>query len=403
MIVISATMLPAPRRFTPGCSCLVSAAAVLLLLSCGGATPAGPSGGPAAPTLSSPEDDSVAPAHPVLTVNNVATAASTPRNYDFQVAETESALTGPADALFATATGIPEGSNGRTSFQLDRELRSGQRYFWRARAVQSGTPGAWSRAFRFRTEARANAPPVIQSLTAPARAEARGDVSVSAVVQDQETNPASLVYEWSAGGGSFSGAGASVQWTAPAVTGPTAVDLTLIVIERYTVAVAGGREETRENRATGKTTVHVNDSSAEITALSTTFIDDFLHSDRSPEYCIRNFTDTCGAGKQSELNDVRENRQLFINDPARSSMGPSSIAFYDAASTKRPVPASQAAFADLRAPCRFARTPKATGAFGFTIGTCQLTHVYENWQWRQCESHLLDYTSTSAVFLRYPF
>jgi hypothetical protein len=403
MIVISLTMLPAPRRLTPGCRCLASAAAALLLLSCGGATPAAPSGGPAAPTLSSPEDDSVAPAHPVLTVNNVATPVNTARTYDFQVAETESALTGPADALFAAATGVREGSNGRTSFQIDRDLRSGRRYFWRARAVQSGTAGAWSRAFRFRTEAGANTPPVIQSLTAPARAEARDDVPVSAVVQDRETNPASLVYEWSAPGGSFAGAGSSVRWTVPAVTFPTAVDLTLTVIERYTVAVAGGGEEARENRATGKTTVHVNDSSLEITALSTTFIDDFLHSDRSPEYCVRNFTDTCAVGKQSELNDVRDDRRLFINDPARSSMGSASIAFYDAASTKRPVPASQAAFADLRAPCRFAATSRTTGEFGIAIGTCQLTHVYENWQWRQCESHFLNPTSSSAVFLRFPF
>jgi hypothetical protein len=380
-----------------------AAAALLLLLSCGGATPGGPSPGLGAPTLSSPEDDSVAPAHPVLTVNNVATTANAARTYDFQVAETQSGLTGPADALFTTATGVPEGSNGRTSFQIVRDLRSGGRYFWRARAIQSGTAGAWSGTFRFRTEATTNTPPVIQSITATPRAEARDDVPVSAVVQDQETNPANLVYEWSAAGGSFGGAGPSVRWTAPDVTGPTAFDLTLTVIERYTVAVTGGGEEARENRVTGKATVHVNDSSREITTLSTTFIDDFLHSDRSPEFCIRNFSDSCADTKQMELNDVRNDRRLFINDPARSSMGPASIAFYDAASTKRPVAPSQAAFADLRAPCRFAATSRITGEFSIATGTCKLTHVYENWQWRQCESNFLPPSSSSTVFSWFPF
>jgi hypothetical protein len=380
-----------------------AAASLLLLLSCGGATPGGPSPGLGAPTLSSPEDDSVAPAHPVLTVNNVAPTDNTARTYDFQVAETESGLPGPADALFTTATGVPEGSNGRTSVQIVRDLRSGWRYFWRARAVQSGTAGAWSGTFRFRTEATTNTPPVIQSITATPRAEARDDVPVSAVAQDQETNPANLVYEWSAAGGSFGGAGPSVRWTAPDVTGPTAFDLTLTVIERYTVTVAGGGEEARENRVTGTATVHVNDSSREITTLSTTFIDDFLHSDRLPEFCIRNFTDSCADDKQMELNEIRDNRRLFINDPARSTMGPGSIAFYDARSSRLPVPVSQSAFADFRAPCRFARTSKVDGMFGFSTGTCQLTHVYENWQWRQCQSRFLNPSSSNTVFSRFPF
>jgi hypothetical protein len=382
---------------------LAPAAAALLLLSCGGATPGVPSPGLGAPTLSSPADDSVAPARPVLAVNNVATTANAARTYDFQVAETESGLTGPADALFTSATGVPEGSNGRTSFQIVRDLRSGGRYFWRARAVQSGTAGAWSGTFRFRTEATTNAPPVIQSITATPRAEARDDVPVNAVVQDQETNPANLVYEWSAAGGSFGGTGSSVRWTAPSVTAPTAFDLTLTVIERYTVAIAGGGEETHENRVTGKTTVHVNDSSREITTLSTTFIDDFLHSDRSPEFCIRNFSDSCADGKQMELNDIRNDRRDLINDPARSNMGPGSIAFYDARSSRVPVPASQSTFADLRAACRFAATSRITGAFSIATGTCQLTHVYENWQWRQCESHFLNPSSSSTVFSRFPF
>jgi hypothetical protein len=379
----------------------IVAASWLFALACRDA-PVVPSAALGAPTLSSPEDDAVASVHPVLTVNNVAPAPTGSRTYDFQVADTESAFAGPADALAASASGVPEGSNGRTSFQIARDLRTGRRYFWRARVVQSGTAGAWSGTFRFRTEAGSNPAPVIQNISAAPRAEPGESVPVSAVVQDQETNPATLVYEWTAAGGSFAGTGASVQWTAPGVNGPSSYDLTLTVIERYTVAAAGGGDETRENRTVGKATVRVNDSTREITNVSTTFIDDFLHSERSPDYCVRNFSDSC-SGKWDELNDIREVRRLFVSDPARSSMGTGSIAFFDAGSTRRPVPAAQAAFAEFRALCRFAATSRTTGAFGIMTGTCQLTHIYENWQWRQCESHFLNPSSSTTAFVRFPF
>ena len=223
------------------------------------------------------------------------------------------------------------------------------------------------------------------------------------MVQDQETSAANLVYEWSAAGGSFAGTGATVRWTAPSVAGPSVFDLTLTVIERYTVAVPGGGEEAHENRVTGNTTVHVNDSSREITALATTFIDDFLHSERSPEFCVRNFTDSC-PGKREELDQIRTDRQQFVNDPARSSMERGTIEFYDSERSHRSVPVSQSAFADLRAVCHFASTNKASGQFGIITGTCQLTSVYENFQWRLCDSHFLPPFSTStAGFMRFPF
>jgi hypothetical protein len=151
------------------------------------------------------------------------------------------------------------------------------------------------------------------------------------------------------------------------------------------------------------TTVHVNDSTREITTLATTFIDDFLHSDRTPEFCVRNFSDSC-PGKRSELTDIRNDRQQFVNDPNRSSLEAGTIAFYDSESSHRVVPPSQAAFADFRAVCHFASTNKATGTFGIVTGTCQLTNVYENWQWRQCDSHFLPpFSSSTAGFMRMPF
>jgi hypothetical protein len=370
------------RRYAASC------AVTLLAVSCGGNGPNTPTPGLTAPTLSSPPDDSIATGRPALTVNN-ASSPSGPRTYDFQVAVSEAGLTGPADALFASASGIAEGSGGRTSFAITRDLQTGRRYYWRSRAVQGGTIGPWSSTFRFRTELGVNAPPVIQSITVSNRAESRAEIEVIAVVQDQETTPANLVYEWAATGGTLAGSGASVRWTVPAVSAPTAHDLTLTVIERYTVAVPGA-DEARENRVSGKATVHVNDSPREITALATTFIDDFLHSERTPEFCVRNFSDSC-SGKQEELRDIRDNRARFVNNPAASSMGTASIAFYDTGDIvrRKPVLPAQAGFAELLAPCRFSSTLKTTGAPSLAVGTCQLTHVYENWQWRQCDSRFL--------------
>ena len=72
-------------------------------------------------------------------------------------------------------------------------------------------------------------------------------------------------------------------------------------------------------------------------------------------------------------------------------MGTGSIAFYDSGDIirRRPAAPSQAGFAEFLAPCRFASTLKATGASEIAVGTCQLTHVYENWQWRLCDSRFL--------------
>ncbi len=371
----------------------------MLLNSCAGKSPNAPSNTLAAPTLSSPQDDAVTTGRPSLTVNNPASSSGGARTYDFQVAASEAALAGPPDGLFAATSGVAEGAGGRTSFEVPTAPLAGRRYYWRARAVQGATTGPWSTNFRFRTEFVANPAPVIQTITASSRAESRVEVAVTAVVQDQETSPANLVYEWTPTGGTVTGTGASVRWLMPGVTTPTALDLNLTVIERYTVAVPGGADEARENRVTGKATVHINDSSREVTDLATAFIDDFLHSERTPEFCVRTFSDTC-PGKQEELRDIRDNRANFVNNPAASTMGPGTITFYDNGSTRRTqVAPSQASFAEMFAPCRFAATAKSTGASGFAIGTCQLTSIYENFQWRLCDSRFLPASSLTPFMI----
>jgi hypothetical protein len=384
------------------------ASLMLLLTSCGSDSPTTPTppaggGGLTAPTLSSPADDAATTGRPTLIVNNVATTQSGARTYDFQVADNAAALGGPDSGLLASASGIAEGTGGHTSYAVTADLPMGIRYYWRARVNQGGSAGPWSSAFRFRTAFVTNTPPVIQSMTAPSRADSGDDIVVSATVTDQETNPADLTYQWTSASGTFTGTGSSVHWRAPSVGAPSSFDLMLTVIERYTVATDGGGQDMRENRVSASTTVRVNSSSAEISGLASTFLDDFIHSDRTPEFCVRNFSDNC-QGKQDELSDIRTNRAMFLIDPTQSNFGSGTPNFYNMSGAGRQSrPPAQAAYAELFESCHFASTNLATKIFGVATGTCELTAVYESFQWRLCDSHFTPQGAVSAFMKSFRF
>ena len=148
--------------------------------------------------------------------------------------------------------------------------------------------------------------------------------------------------------------------------------------------------------------MHVNDSPAEFSGLAFTFLDDFIHSDRSPEFCVRNFSDSC-QGKQDELSDIRFNRATFLIDPSQSSVSSGSPNFYDTNARRQALPPSQASFAEIFDSCRFASTNLSTHVFGVAIGTCQLTAVYENFQWRLCDSHFQPLAGVSAFLSSFRF
>jgi hypothetical protein len=333
------------------------------------------------PTLSAPLDDAVVRPPVVLVVNNASSSQTGARTYDFQFSDDASAFAGPGAGL-PGVTGIPEGA-GQTSYQIDRTLKPGTRYFWRARAVTTSVVGTWSATYKFRTEDAPNPPPVIQSLTSSSpRAEVNQNIQFTALVTDQETRPEDLTYEWSATGGLFSGSGSSVVWRAPSVATPAVQTITLTVIERYSATGPDGTPIVKENRVTATATMHLNDSQKELNELVLTFLDDFVHSERSPQFCVRNFSDNCH-GKSEELADIQSNRAQFVNDPAKSSFSISSITYNTGS---RPEGATSAT---VLASCHFYATNKATGAVGIANGTCELTGVYENWQWRLCDSHFL--------------
>jgi hypothetical protein len=169
-----------------------------------------------------------------------------------------------------------------------------------------------------------NTPPTIVSLAvqgsrprAPARfADAGEEIAVTAVVEDAETSPDDLRYEWSsAPGGAFAGSGRSVTWRAPdAGAAPFTAVITLTVVERYTAA-EGGAVVQSEHRVSGEIAVKVHDSAREVRERAKTFLELFSQSRVAPDDVMRDFQDGCGAGgtgKRDERIDVERNRMQFV-------------------------------------------------------------------------------------------
>ncbi len=238
-----------------------------------------------------------------------------------------------------------------------------------------------------------NQPPVIHAiLKSTDRAEVGGTIELAVDVDDQETSKADLQYEWSATGGAIVGSGSRVQWRAPVSATPPAHDIKLTVLDRY--IIHDGRPiVSGENQATSSTRVHVNNTPAELQSLAFTFIDDFVHSDRSPAYCVRNFSDNC-RGKAEEFGDIVNNRLQFIIDTPASTFTLRSISYF----TPGNVP-DQTTFATVRLNCHFVSTNRFTGITGPADGICRLNNVYENNQWRLCDSLFDPPAGVSTAFI----
>lgn len=223
-----------------------------------------------------------------------------------------------------------------------------------------------------------NTPPVINSITIPVtRSEVEQDVDVSADVSDAETPAESLIYQWSANAGTFSGEGRSVRWRLPrnSATTPVEVTVTLTVVERYQDPQI---KVTSENRATKSgNSFWADDSDRELSDMTRRFLVDYFgHSEISPEACLVDFSDSC-SGKRAELVDIQANRQNYVILSAQAAVA--SIT-YDAPRTH----------AKILAPCTFRSRDRSTGQVGTVTGDCSLTGVYENKRWWLCDSNFLN-------------
>jgi hypothetical protein len=352
-----------------GCQSLLHRLVPVLILivstHCGGG-PTGPSPTPnnpfsAAPVPVAPGDGAtVDQPRPTLRVTN-ARSSGTARTYTFQVA---------ADAGFSPLilekSGVPEGSDGTTAYQVEQDLPVDRDYFWRARASDGSQTSAWSSILRFHAVSISNTPPRIVSLTASSgRAEVDGTIQLTAVVQDDETPVDQLTFDWSALAGSFSGSGAQVTWRAPTgVSTPVAYDLTLTVTEH----------RGSETQVSASRRVQVNDSQKEISELVTGFLNDFSDSSKSASYCLRNFSPSCRDGRDSEYDDITNNRNKWVI--LQPNIGRPQVN-----------PNARRDFANITVPCGWTSRSREDGHVETGRGTCTLTAVYDQPVWHLCESH----------------
>jgi hypothetical protein len=216
-----------------------------------------------------------------------------------------------------------------------------------------------------------NTPPQIASLTSSSpRVEAEQEVTLTATVTDAETNPSQLTYAWSVSpaGGLFTGSGREVRWRAPrSAPTPGLYTITLTVTESY---VSGGAQRT--NQVSGSAQVRYNDPIAEVTDISSTFLNDFMNDGVSAAQAVRNFSDSC-PGKAQEQQDVQNVRNLFRAQGAQFSF--SSIVV-DTPRTSAVVTAA----------CTFRSIRRSDNQLEVSPGTCRLTAVYEPFRWWLCDS-----------------
>jgi hypothetical protein len=141
----------------------------------------------------------------------------------------------------------------------------------------NGRAGALSGGFTYLVPPD-NAVPIIVSITAqgtragqpPNFADLGERIRVLATVQDQETPPDQLEYNWTATFGEFDGSGPSVTWQAPAAAEatPLQVTITLRVVEKF----GGG---IFQQEVSGTRSVVVHDSAREIGGMAVRFLEEF--------------------------------------------------------------------------------------------------------------------------------
>ena len=234
-----------------------------------------------------------------------------------------------------------------------------------------------------------NNAPVIRSIEAgQPRLEVGASTTFTAIVEDMETAPERLQYQWTAEAGTFSGEGARVSWQAPAtIAEPVNPVITLTVVETYTL---NGVQQTNRTVLTS-VAVRVHNSRAELAELVDSFLDDFEDSAVSASSCVRNFSsasDRCSRGRRSELEEIESNRSNYIMLPAsRHSVTSVTIT-------------APWARADMRASCTFVSWIKAKAETGTATGTCRLTGVYEQDRWWLCESTFTGSTTNPLFIIR---
>lgn len=111
-----------------------------------------------APSLEAPAADTqMESLRPTITVRNATSDQAGSRSYEFQVSDNNSFSTANASNVAGflssvTATAVPEGTGGTTSWTPTQDLQPTTVFYWRARATQGTTTSAWSSTGTFKSK-----------------------------------------------------------------------------------------------------------------------------------------------------------------------------------------------------------------------------------------------------------
>ena len=163
-------------------------------------------------------------------------------------------------------------------------------------ATLNGRTATLTAGFRYETIGP-NTVPVIRSITAQGRrlrqpssfADYGETIQITLVVEDAESTPTQLVYQWQACGGTFNGTGPQVEWTAPAAGSlPSTCTLQVTVVDGPHVL-------------TRTVVVRLHNSIEEMRSLALEFLLDFVNNDMPAATVVRNFSDSPGCGKAGRV------------------------------------------------------------------------------------------------------
>jgi len=251
----------------------------------------------------------------------------------------------------------------------------------------SGRPAVLTSGFRYELTAP-NTAPVVRSLTAqglrprqPASFADYGEIiQLTVLVEDVETAPAQLVYQWQACDGTFTGMGPQVDWTAPSgATLPSTCNIQVTVTDGPHVV-------------TRSITVQLHNSVVEVGALALEFLEEFANSAIPAETTVRNFSDSC-PGKADELEDVTYNRDTRIINSHIYGTGTATVAFGSMCRNKT-------ADACVITPVEWNSTVKSSGLIEVAKGTSYISGVYRDSRWWLCDSTYQGASSLGLHFMR---
>jgi hypothetical protein len=250
----------------------------------------------------------------------------------------------------------------------------------------NGRSGTLAGGFRY--EVTRNTTPTIKSIVAqgkrvrqPANFGDYGEaLTVTAVVEDAQSNPAVLTYQWhSACGGTFTGTGPQVEWKAPAAGAlPTTCTIELIVSDGPGVV-------------TNSVQVRLHNSATEVGALALEFLTEFADSHLpADERIVRNFSNSC-PGKAAELSDVTKNRETRLINSYKYGTPATTVAFGSACRSKT-------SDACVITSVEWQSTVIATGAAETAKGISTISGVYRDSRWWLCDS---SFDGTSSLGLHF--